>query len=134
MRNDPSYILGPGADGQVLFAGLLELMLAVACFGTAVALWPVLKRQNEGVALGFLGSRTLEAAIIVSGLMCPPVGRQPAAVRRWTRRVGASQALVAMYHWAFLFGPGPIAGVNALLLGSMLYHSGLVPRIIRWWA
>ena len=130
VRNDPNYILGPGADGQVLFAGLLELMLAVACIGTAVALWPVLKRQNEGVALGFLGSRTLEAAIIVSGLMCllsvvslRQSGAGPDAL-------ATSQALVSAYNWAFLFGPGFMAGVNALLLGSILYRSRLVPRIL----
>jgi hypothetical protein len=130
VRNDPNYILGPGADGQVLFAGLLELMLAVACIGTAVALWPVLKRQNEGVALGFVGSRTLEAAIIVSGLMCllsvvslRQSGAGPDAL-------ATSQALVSAYNWAFLFGPGFMAGVNALLLGSILYRSRLVPRIL----
>ena len=67
VRNDPNYIVGPGvADTQVLFAGFLDVMLALACIGTAVALYPVVKRQNEGVALGFVGSRTLEAAIIVS--------------------------------------------------------------------
>ena len=130
VRNDPNYILGPGADGQVLFAGLLELTLAVACIGTAIALWPVLKRQNEGVALGFVGSRTLEAAIIVAGLMCllsvvslRQSGAGPDAL-------ATSQALVSAYNWAFLFGPGFMAGVNALLLGSILYRSRLVPRIL----
>ena len=130
VRNDPNYILGPGADGQVLFAGLLELMLAVACIGTAVALWPVLKRQNEGVALGFLGSRTLEAAIIVSGLMCL---LSVVSLRQSGAGVDAlatSQALVSAYNWAFLFGPGFMAVANALLLGSILYRSRLVPRIL----
>jgi hypothetical protein len=128
---DPNYILGPGvADTQVLFAGFLDVMLALACIGTAVALYPVVKRQNEGVALGFVGSRTLEAAIIVTGviaLLSVVTLRQAGA---GANALVAGQTLVAVYDWAFLFGPGFMACVNALLLGSLLYRSGLVPRII----
>ena len=130
VRNDPNYILGPGADTQVLFAGFLDVLVALACIGTAVALYPVIKRQNEGVALGFIGSRTLEAAIIVAGVVS-----LVSVVTLRQAGVGAdglvtSQALVAMYGWTFLFGPGFMAVVNALLLGSLMYRSGLVPRII----
>jgi hypothetical protein len=131
VRNDPNYILGPGvADTQVLFAGLLDVLLAFACIGTAIALYPVVKRQNQGVALGFVGSRTLEAAIIVTGViaMLSVVTLRQAGAG--TDALGASHALVAMYNWTFLFGPGFMACVNALLLGSLMYRSGLVPRII----
>jgi hypothetical protein len=131
VRNDPNYVLGPGvADTQVLFAGLLDVLLAFACIGTAVALYPVVKRQNQGVALGFVGSRTLEAAIIVTGviaLLSVVTLRQAGA---GTDALGASHALVAVYNWTFLFGPGFMAVVNACLLGSLMYRSRLVPRII----
>jgi hypothetical protein len=131
VRNDPNYLLGPGAaDTQVLFAGLLDVILALACIGTAVALYPVVKRQNEGVALGFVGSRTLEAAIIVSGvvsLLSVVTLRQAGAGADGSV---TAQALLAQYDWTFLFGPGFMAGVNALLLGSLLYRSRLVPRIL----
>jgi hypothetical protein len=131
VRTDPNYILGPGlADTQILVAGLLDVLLAFACIGTAIALYPVVKRQNQGVALGFVGSRTLEAAIIVTGvvaLLSVVTLRQAGA---GADALGASHALVAMYHWTFLFGPGFMACVNALLLGSLMYRSGLVPRII----
>jgi len=131
VRNDPNYVLGPGvADTQVLFAGLLDVLLAFACIGTAVALYPVVKRQNQGVALGFVGSRTLEAAIIVTGavaLLSVVTVRQAGA---GADALGASHALVAIYNWTFLFGPGFMAVVNACLLGSLMYRSGLVPRII----
>jgi hypothetical protein len=131
VRNDPNYILGPGlADTQILVAGLLDVLLAFACIGTAIALYPVIKRQNQGVALGFVGSRTLEAAIIMTGviaLLSVVTLRQAGA---GADALGASHALVAMYNRAFLFGPGFMACVNALLLGSLLYRSHLVPRII----
>jgi hypothetical protein len=130
VRNDPNYVLGPGADAQVLFAGFLDVVLALACIGTAVALYPVVKRQNEGVALGFVGARVLEAAIIVTGvvsLLSVVTLRQAGA---GSDALVTAQALVASYDWTFLFGPGFMAAVNALLLGSLMYRSGLVPRII----
>src|SRR5919197_6481176 len=66
--HDPNYILGPGPDTGVFFGGMLEMIVALAGIGTAVALYPVVKRQNEGVALGFVGVRVLEAASILAGV------------------------------------------------------------------
>jgi hypothetical protein len=106
------------------------VVLALACIGTAVALYPVVKRQNEGVALGFVGARVLEAAIIVTGvvsLLSVVTLRQAGA---GANALVTGQALLAMYDWTFLFGPGFMAAVNAVLLGSLMYRSGLVPRII----
>jgi hypothetical protein len=134
VRNDPNYILGPGADTQVLFAGFLDVVLALACIGTAVALYPVVKRQNEGVALGFVGARVLEAAIIVTGVisLLSVVTLRQAGMGADALVTG--QALVAVYDWTFLFGPGVMAGVNALLLGSLMYWSRLVPGVFPSWA
>ena len=65
-----NYIVGPGPDTPVIVGGILEIIVALACIGTAVALYPVVKRQNEAVALGFVGSRTLESATIFAGVAC----------------------------------------------------------------
>jgi uncharacterized protein DUF4386 len=130
VLKDPNYIVGPGPDTGVLFGGFLEMILALACIGTAVALYPVVKRQNEGVALGFVGTRVLEAAIIVTGivtLLSVVTLRQAGA---GADALLTGQALVAAHNWTLLLGPGFIAGVNALLLGSLMYRSRLVPRII----
>src|SRR5436190_5818671 len=68
--HDRNYVLGLGPDAAVLVGGILEIIVALAGIGTAVALYPVLRRQNEGVALGFVGSRTVEAAGILAGVAC----------------------------------------------------------------
>ena len=68
--NGANYILGPGPDTAAIIGGILEIIVALAGIGTAVTLFPVLKRQNEGVALGFVGSRVLEAATIFAGVAC----------------------------------------------------------------
>src|SRR5262245_46096153 len=66
--HDPNYIIGPGPDAAVLLGAVLEIIVALAGIGTAVALFPVLKMQNEGAALGLVGSRTLEASTIFVGV------------------------------------------------------------------
>lgn len=119
---DP-VLADPGAGGAsaLQWAAALELVLALACIGTAVALFPVVRRVDEATALGFVGSRTLEAAIIVMGVI---------AMLGVLVGGPATPALVAMHDWAFLLGPGTLPGVNALLLAPLLLRAGLVPRIL----
>ena len=104
-----------------------------ACLGTAVALFPVVRRYGEARALGFVTSRVMEAAIIVTGvvsLLAVVSMRQAGGVGGADARLAVAQALVAVRDWTFLLGPGLMAGVNALLLGSLMYTSRLVPRAI----
>ena len=127
---DPKYIVGPGPDTGVFAGGILELMVALACIGTAVALYPVVRRQNEGVALGFVATRTLEAGTIFVGVACllSVVSLRQAGAGEGALVTG--QALVAMYDRMFLVGQSFLPAVNALLLGSLLYQSRLVPRAL----
>lgn len=136
VLSDPHYILGSGGDTRVLAGCFLDLINAVACIGTAVTLFPVVKRQNEGVALGFVTSRVFEAAIIVIGVVCllavVTLRRESVGVGPADQRVflGIGRALVAVRNWTFTLGPSLIPGANALLLGYLLYASRLVPRLI----
>jgi hypothetical protein len=126
----PKYILGPGPDTGAVFGGILETIVALACIGTAVALYPVVKRQDEGVALGFVGSRVLEAATIFAGvaiLLSVVTLRQAGA---GADALVTAQTLVALYDRTFLVGQSFMPAVNALLLGSLLYQSRLVPRAL----
>jgi branched-subunit amino acid transport protein AzlD len=127
---DPNYIVGPGPDTPVIFGGVLEIIVALACIGTAVVLYPVVKRQNEAAALGFVGVRVLEASTIflcVVSLLSVVTLRQAGV---GADGLLASQALVAFHDWIFLLGQGFLPAVNALLLGSLLYQSRLVPRVL----
>jgi Domain of unknown function (DUF4386) len=125
-----NYIIGPGPDTAVIVGGILEIIVALAGIGTAVTLFPVVKRQNEGVALGFVGSRVLEAAAIFAGVACL---LSVVTLRQAGAGAGAlvaGQALVALYDRTFLLSQSFIPAVNALLLGSLLYQSRLVPRVL----
>lgn len=128
--HQPDYILGTGPDTAVVIGGLLEIIVALAGIGTAIALYPVVKRQNERVALGFVGARVLEAATIFAG-----VASLLTLVTLRQAGVGADglvtgQALIGMYDSLFLVGQSLIPPLNALLLGFLLFRSGLVPRIL----
>lgn len=133
VLDDPEYILGSGPDTQVLLGALLEVVLALAIVGTAVALFPVVKRQNEGVALGYVGLRTLEAGIIAVGIV--PLLAVVTLRQNLTEAAGADvialgRALVAFHNWTFLIGPSFVLGTNTVLLAYLLYRSGLVSRFI----
>jgi len=136
VLNNPDYVVGAGADTRVLLGALLEVLLALAIVGTAVTLFPVVKRQNEGVALGYVALRTLEAAIIAVGIVS-----LLAAVTLRQRHVGSAgadvtalvtvgKALVAVHDWTFLLGPNFVLGTNTVLLAYLMYRSGLVPRFV----
>ena len=134
VLDDPDYILGAGADTRVALGALFEVITAIAIIGTAVTLFPILKRQNEGVALGYVAARVLESTVIVVGiisLLSVVTLRQDlagAAGADAASLLTAGTSLVAIHDWTFLLGPGLMPGVNALLLGYLMYRSGLVPR------
>jgi hypothetical protein len=124
----PRFVVGPGPDTPVIVGVLLEMIVALAGIGTAVALYPVVRRHGEARAVGFVASRTLEAATIYAGiasLMSIVTLRQAGA---GTNALVAGQGLAAQYQWTFFFGQSFIPAVNAVLLGSLLYQSRLVPR------
>jgi hypothetical protein len=135
-RNHRDWILASGSHTGVLVGGFLEVIVALAGIGTAVTLYPVVKRQNEGVALGFVTARVLEAAMIFTGvisLLSLVTLRQDlggAAGPNTAALVATAASHVAVYNWTFLLSQSLMPGINALLLGSLLYRSRLVPRAI----
>jgi hypothetical protein len=124
----PNFIVGPGPDTPVVLGAFLEMIVALAGIGTAVTLYPVVKRQNQAFALGFVTSRTLEAATIYAGivsLMSIVTLRQAGA---GAAALVTAHTLAAQYTWNFFFGQSFFAAINGVLLGSLLYQSRLVPR------
>jgi hypothetical protein len=136
VKNHPDWILSSGSHTAVLAGGFLEVIVALAGIGTAVTLYPVVKRQNEGAALGFVTARVLEACMIFTGaisLLSLVTLRQDlggAAGANTAALVTTAASHVAVYNWTFLLGQSLMPAINALLLGSLLYRSRLVPRII----
>jgi len=124
----PNFVVGPGPDTPVILGVLLEMVVALAGIGTAVALYPVVRRHGEARAVGFVASRVLEAATIYVGivsLMSIVSLRQAGA---GTAALVTAQGLAAQYQWTFLFAQSFIPAINGVLLGSLLYESRLVPR------
>jgi uncharacterized protein DUF4386 len=131
---DAGFITGPGGDNRVFLGALLEMILIIANVGTAIALFSILRRQHEGLALGYVAARVVECVFIAIGLISLLA---VVTLRQDLAGTGADaggldavgRALVAVHDWSFLFGPGFIVGVgNGLILGYLMYRSGLVPR------
>lgn len=126
---------GDFSENTVYGAAILEFLLIVANIGTAVVLYPIVKRQSEGLALGYVTARVVECTFILVGLISVislvsvsdalggATGAEVAAL------TAQGNSLAATYDWAFLFGPGLVVGFgNGLILGYLMYRSGLVPR------
>jgi hypothetical protein len=136
VLDKPDWVLGAGSDAGVPLGAMFEILTALGGVVTAVALYSVARRHSERAALGFVTTRVMEAGLIFVGIL--------AIMATYTLRqdvagtVGADadslvttgQALVAIHDWTFLLGPGLMAVLNALLIGSVMYRSGMLPRWI----
>jgi hypothetical protein len=129
------FVLGAGSDNGVMWAALSEVVVGLAGIGTAIVLFPVLKRQSETPALGFVAARIVEATLIFAGVISllslvtlrnnvvGTAGADPASL------VTIGQAHLATYNWTFLLSQSLMPVFCDLFLGYLLYRSGLVPRI-----
>ncbi|HEY3106686.1 MAG TPA: DUF4386 domain-containing protein [Gaiellaceae bacterium] len=129
VLDDPvGYVASGGSDNQILFGAFLELLLIIANIGTAVVVYPLLKRQNHILALGYVTARIVECTFILVGILAVlsivTLSQQDAGGDE-----GAiAYTLAALKDWTFILGPGFIVGLgNGLILGYLMYTSGLMP-------
>jgi len=131
-----AFLLGAGSDTGVMVGALSEVVIGLAGIGTAVVLFPVLKRQNQSAALGIVTARLVETSLIFVGVVSMltvvtlrtdvvgTTGTDPASL------LTTGHTLVAVYTWTFLLSQSLMPVFVDLLLGYLLYRSGLVPRIL----
>jgi len=134
VLDDPvAYIAGGGHDTQILFGALLELLLIIANIGTAIVIVPIMRRLNEELAIGYVTARLFECTFILVGILSVlgiiSLRNQVAGPSEGT----VAYTLAAIKDWTFLLGPGWVVGWgNGLILGYLMYRSGLVPRGAAW--
>ena len=131
VLDDTGFVTGSGSESQVLTGAFFEVLVAISVVGTAVTLYPVVRRHGEGLAIGYVAGRVLEATVIAVGmisLLAVVTLRQGSGDAAALAAV--SDALVAVHYWTFLIGPGFAIGVNTLMLAYLMYRSELVPRWI----
>jgi hypothetical protein len=132
ILDDPAaYITEDGKDNVMYLAVLLEFFLIVTNVGTAVVLYPIAKRQNQALAIGYVAARIIESVFIAAGtifILGVISLRQDAP-----DAADLAVSLAALKDWTFLFGPGLTVPLgNGLILGYLMYRSGLVPRRMAW--
>jgi hypothetical protein len=134
ILNDPSYVVGSGDDIRVAFGALLEILLAISGIATAVVIFPIVKRVNEAVALGYIASRTVESILILVGvvsLMSVVALRQDLAdaANNSGALIDVARGLLTVHDQTRLLGPQFCAGLgNGILLGYLMWRSRLLPR------
>lgn len=136
LLSNPQFITSAGVNPtSILIGTFLEIILAASAAGTAVVLYPILKKQNQSLALGYVVFRAIESIIILVGVMCILA---VLTLRMEFLAVGGDaviyqtvgKALVFLQKWTFIFGPNIILPINATILGYILFKSKLVPRVI----
>src|SRR4051794_21184173 len=136
IKTDRDFITSAGSSTGVLWGAFLEVIVALAGIGTAVTLFPVVKRQNEGMALGFVAIRGLEAAMIFTGVLSLLTlvhlrqGLGTAAGLDQASVVTTGASLVSVYNGTALLGQTLMPPLSAILLGTLMYRSRLVPRAL----
>ncbi|MET1038687.1 MAG: DUF4386 domain-containing protein [Aeromicrobium sp.] len=132
VLDDPAgYIAGDGKDTQIYLGAFLEFVLILANVGTAVVLYPIARRQNEVLAIGYVAARIIESVFIAAGIIFV-LG--VVSLRQDSPDASdLAVSLAALKDWTFLFGPGLVVPFgNGLILGYLMYASGLVPRRMAW--
>jgi len=132
VLDDPAgYIAGGGKDNQIYLGASLELLLIIANVGTAVVLYPIVRRQNELLAIGYVTARVIECVFLAAGIIF--VLGVVSLRQDSPDAADLAVSLAALKDWTFLFGPGLVVPFgNGLILGYLMYSSGLVPRRMAW--
>jgi hypothetical protein len=134
VLSDTGFITGTGSETKVLVGAFSELLLIIANIGTAVVPYTILKRHSETLALGYVTARVMECTFIAVGILSMlalvTVRQDLAGANTDPATLDAiGRSLVAIKDWTFVLGPGFVVGVgNGLILGYLMYRSGLVPR------
>ena len=133
-----TYITGVGADTRVLLGAFFELFLIVTNIGCAVVLFPLLKRQNEAIALGYVAIRLVECIFIMVGILsvlAVVTLRQSAPGADAGSLITIGKSLIVIKNWAWLLGPGFMDGIGTgLMLGWLMYGPAWHRGAWRCWA
>lgn len=137
ILNDPDYIInGSANETQVIWGAFCELILAFSVIGIAVMMYPILNKENESIAIGYVCFSLLEATIIIIGIisLLSVVTLNQEFAKAVNPNVisflTAGKLLVTVHNWTFLFGPNLALGPSTLMMSYLLYKSKLVPRFI----
>jgi hypothetical protein len=133
LRHPVEYITAPGHDNKILLGALLELLLIIANIGTAVVIFPIMRRKFEELSLGYVTARIFESTFILVGIVAMlgivTLQKEVAGPNEGT----IAYTLAAIKDWTFLLGPDWVVGLgNGLILGYMMYRTQLVPRPWPW--
>jgi hypothetical protein len=133
--DDMRFVPGAGSETTLKLGAILEFSLIAFNIATAVVIYPLVRRQSETVSLGYVTARIMESVFIAIGLVSiisvvDVIGALESATGvRAVALAVEGNSLVRTYEWAFAFGPGLVVGFgNGLMLGYLMYRSGLVPR------
>ena len=137
ILNDPEYIIkGSANETQVIWGAFNELILAFSIIGISVMMYPIVNKENENIAIGYVCFRIVEAILIIIGIISllsiVTLSQEfvTSVAPNASSYLIAGKLLVILHNWTFLFGPNLALGPSTLMMSYFLYDSKLVPRFI----
>jgi hypothetical protein len=138
--SSPDYLNEVGVnETMVIISVLLELVNVVAVIGIAVFMFPILRKQNEALALSYVAFRIVEAALLVVAVVSPLL---LIALSQAYLAAGAGEASTFQtFGTLFITARAHLSGLlltvffslGALVLYYLLYRTKLVPRWLSVW-
>ncbi len=140
ILNAPDYIVNVSANKtQVIIGVLFKLINCAAVVVIPIILFPIFKKHNEALALGYVGSRIIEsvtlivASISLLSLLTLSQEYVQAAAPDASYFQTLGTLLLAVSDWSILLGDMIVFSLTALILNYLLYQSKLIPRFISVW-
>ena len=140
ILNAPDYLISVSAnETQWIMGVLIDAINSAAVVAIAVLLFPIFRKFNEALALGYVASRIIECVILIAGhislllllTLSQDYVQAGAPDAAYFQSIGS--LLLGVYDWTFLLGPMIVLSLTALILNYVFYQSRLVPRLISVW-
>ncbi len=134
LQNVDFLILGASHKNQIVLGAIMELFLAVSAIGTAIMLYPYLRKYNESLGLGYVCFRMLEVVFILIGTVS--VLAMVSLSEQYTYSILSDNSyynilglvLKGIHDWTFMLGPNFMLGVNTFIYSYVFYQTNLVPK------
>lgn len=134
ILSDNNFIVSANNHyNQIIFGAINELILVASATGTGIMLYPLLKRYNESMGIGYLSFRMLEAVFIIIGLLSILTvlsiseSYVDGAITDKANAQNLGLSFISLHKWTFMLGPNFMLSINTFIYSFVFYKTKIIP-------
>ena len=134
ILSDNNFIVSANNHyNQIIFGAINELILVASATGTGIMLYPLLKRYNESMGIGYLSFRMLEAVFIMIGLLSILTvlsiseSYVDGAITDKANAQSLGLSFISLHKWTFMLGPNFMLSINTFIYSFVFYKTKVIP-------